>query len=74
MRSHFHHGYPKGAHCCVQCTLAVLPVLDANAIRYFDCRELSVEVRRLVRERLWRFARPVDPKLIHWSLGEDTVA
>lgn len=27
MRSHFHHGYPKGTHCCVQCTLAVYPVL-----------------------------------------------
>src|SRR5262245_57086907 len=26
MRSHFHHGYPKGTHCCVQCTLAVYPV------------------------------------------------
>jgi hypothetical protein len=25
MRSHFHHGYPKGAHCCVQCTLGVMP-------------------------------------------------
>ncbi len=25
MRSHFHHGYPKGTHCCVQCTLAVYP-------------------------------------------------
>jgi hypothetical protein len=37
MRSHFHHGYPKGVHCCVQCTLAVIPVLDAGAIRYFDC-------------------------------------
>ena len=36
MRSHFHHGYPKGVHCCVQCTLAVIPVLDAGAIRYFD--------------------------------------
>ena len=40
MRSHFHHGYPKGVHCCVPCTLAVIPVLDAGAIRYFDCREL----------------------------------
>lgn len=25
MRSHFHHGYPKGTDCCVQCTLAVHP-------------------------------------------------
>ena len=37
MRSHFHHEYPKGTHCCVQCTLAVYPVLEAGAIRYFDC-------------------------------------
>lgn len=37
MRSHFHHGYPKGTHCCVQCTLAVYPVLEFGAIRYFDC-------------------------------------
>src|SRR5262245_10644447 len=41
MRSHFHHGYPKGTHCCVQCTLAVYPALEAGAIRYFDCAELA---------------------------------
>jgi hypothetical protein len=69
MRSYFHHGYPKGAHCCVQCTLAVLPVLEAGAIRYFDCRELSTSVRRLVRQRQWRFARPVDPRMVHWALS-----
>src|SRR5262245_36533250 len=22
MRSHFHHGHPKGTYCCQQCTLA----------------------------------------------------
>lgn len=70
MRSHFHHGYPKGVHCCVQCTLAVLPVLDAGAIRYFDCSELSRAVTRIVRQRQWRFARPVDPRMVRWSLGE----
>jgi len=48
MRSHFHHGYPKGVHCCVQCTLAVIPVLDAGAIRYFDCSRLSDAVRTIV--------------------------
>ena len=53
MRSHFHHGYSKGVHCCVQCTLAVIPVLDAGAIRYFNCRELSSAVRHLVRQRQW---------------------
>ena len=70
MRSHFHHGYPKGAHCCVQCTLAVMPVLDAGAIRYFDCRELSVAARRLVRQRQWRFAKPADPRMVRWALGD----
>jgi len=69
MRSHFHHGYPKGAHCCVQCTLAVIPVLDAGAIRYFDCRELSTAARRLVRQRQWRFARSADPRMVDWALG-----
>lgn len=69
MRSHFHHGYPKGAHCCIQCTLAVIPVLDAGAIRYFDCRDLSKSVRRLVRQRQWRFAKPVDPRMVCWALG-----
>lgn len=70
MRSHFHHGYPKGVHCCVQCTLAVIPVLDAGAIRYFDCRQLSGAARRLVRQRQWRFARPTDPRMVRWALGD----
>jgi hypothetical protein len=70
MRSHFHHGYPKGVHCCVQCTLAVIPVLDAGAIRYFDCRELSRAARRVVQQRQWRFAKPVDPRIVRWALGE----
>jgi len=70
MRSHFHLGYPKGTHCCVQCTLAVIPVLDAGAIRYFDCGELSESVRRLVRQRQWRFSRPVDGRLVRWALGD----
>ena len=73
MRSHFHHGYPKGAHCCVQCTLAVIPVFDAGAIRYFDCRELSIAARRLVRLRQWRFARQVDARMVRWALGDDAV-
>jgi hypothetical protein len=69
MRSHFHNGYPKGAYCCVTCTLAVIPVLDAGAIRYFDCRELSRAARRLVRQRQWRFAKSPDPRLVRWALG-----
>ena len=70
MRSHFHHGYPKGVHCCVQCTCGVIPVLEAGAIRYFDCRDLSKSVRRIVRQRKWRFARQVDPRLVRWALGD----
>jgi hypothetical protein len=70
MRSHFHHGYPKGTHCCVQCTLAVLPVLEAGAIRYFDCRQLGAQVRQIVRKRQWRFARPVNAAMRRWSLGD----
>ena len=72
MRSHFHNGYPKGVHCCVQCTLAVIPVLDAGAIRYFDCRELSRAVKQLVRQRKWRFARRVDPRMVGWALVDAT--
>ena len=70
MRSHFHHEYPKGTHCCVQCTLAVYPVLEARAIRYFDCATLSERVRRIVRTRQWRFARPVNAAMVQWSLGD----
>jgi len=70
MRSHFHHGYPKGVHCCIQCTLAVIPVLDAGAIRYFACRDLSRSVSDIVRQRRWRFARPADPRMVRWALGD----
>ncbi len=69
MRSHFHLGYPKGVHCCVQCTLATIPVLDAGAIRYFDCRELSQAARLLIQKREWRFAKPVDPRIVRWAIG-----
>ena len=71
MRSHFHHGYPKGTHCCVQCTLAVYPTLAAGAIRYFDCAELRQEVERLIAERKWRFASPPNEKMLRWSLGSE---
>src|SRR5678816_1272783 len=70
MRSHFHHGYPKGTHCCVPCTLAVYPVLEAGAIRYFDCAGLSEDVRRIITERKWRFAKPGNPKMVNWALGQ----
>jgi hypothetical protein len=70
MRSHFHHGYPKGTHCCVQCTLAVYPTLEARAIRYFDCAQISQDVRRLITEGKWRFVNPPNAKMVDWSLGK----
>jgi hypothetical protein len=73
MRSHFHHGYPKGTHCCGQCTLAVYTTLEAGAIRYFDCNELGKDVKRLITERRWRFVKPPDPRMVHWALGNDRV-
>jgi len=70
MRSNFHHDYPKGAHCCQQCTLAVYPVLQLGAIRYFDCADLAAAVKQLVEQRKWRFSSPPNPKLLRWSLGD----
>src|SRR5215831_16825664 len=70
MRSHFHHGYPKGTHCCVQCTLAVYPVLEAGAIRYFDCDPLARDVRRLIAGGKWRFVTPPNAKMLQWALGD----
>ena len=68
LRSHFHHGYPKGAHCCVQCTLAVYPVLEAGAIRYFDCAELSRDLYRIIQQGEWRFAKPANARMVNWAL------
>lgn len=68
MRSNFHNGYPKGAHCCSQCTLAVLPVLEAGAIRYFDCGPLAKNVRRVIASGEWRFAKAPNAKMAAWSL------
>jgi hypothetical protein len=70
MRSNFQLGYPKGAHCCQQCTLAVYPVLALGAIRYFDGAELAASVRQLIEQRKWRFSSPPNPKLLRWSLGD----
>jgi hypothetical protein len=70
MRSHFHNGYPKGTHCCAQCTLAVYPVLQAGAIRWFDCQDLAVSVRRIIETKKWRFAKPANPRIIDWALNQ----
>lgn len=73
MRSHFHNGHPKGTHCCTACTLAVLPVLEANAIRYFDGPALAKQVRTLIASRGWRFATPGNASMLSWSLrGKST--
>jgi hypothetical protein len=69
MRSHFHHGYPKGTFCCAQCSLAVYPLLEAGAIRYFECRELASSLKRIIEKGEWRFARPPNAKMLAWSLG-----
>ena len=69
VRSHFHLGYPKGTYCCVQCTLAVYPVLEADAIRYFDCASLAKNVERIIRGRQWRFKAPANAAMLRWSLG-----
>jgi hypothetical protein len=69
MRSHFHGGHPKGTFCCSQCTLALLPVLEANIIRWFDGRSLARDVRQMIHAREWRFASPPNAKMLRWSLG-----
>src|SRR5262245_64310803 len=73
MRSHFHHGYPKGAHCCVQCTLAVYPTLEIGAIRYFECGQLAQDVRRLITDGEWRFVNPPNAKMVRWALGNEPI-
>jgi len=69
MRSHFHGEAPKGAFCCKQCTLAVLPVLEADAIRWFDGKALAKAVRRLIDERAWRFNTAPNAAMLAWALG-----
>lgn len=72
MRSHFHRGFPKGTHCCVQCTLAVYPVLESGGIKYFDSLALSRDVRRLIENGGWRFNKTVNTKMIRWALSDWT--
>jgi hypothetical protein len=68
MRSHFDGGAPKGAYCCSQCTLATLPVLEAGAIRWFDCEELAANVREMVARKSWRFASAPNARMLAWAL------
>jgi hypothetical protein len=69
MRSYFHSGYPKGAFCCAQCTLAVYPLLETGALRYFDTKALAKNVRRMIDDRSWRFAGAPNAKMLDWALG-----
>jgi hypothetical protein len=68
MGANFEGNAPKGTFCCSQCTLAILPVLEAGAIRYFNCKPLAHNVRTLIKEKRWRFAGKQNPKLLKWSL------
>jgi len=68
MRSNFHGGAPRGTYCCSQCTLATLPVLEAGAVRYFDCAPLAKAVRGLIDRREWRFKTAPNPKMLKWAL------
>jgi hypothetical protein len=68
MRSHFHHGHPKGTYCCAQCTLAVYPVLRAGALPWFDCQTLANTVRGLIERKRWRFSNSTNPRMVAWAL------
>ena len=70
--SHFHHSDPKGAYCCAQCTLALYPVLKAGALRWVNCIQLASAVRSLIEDRKWRFTTSTNPRMITWSLSENT--
>jgi len=65
-----------GASCARIFTTAIRRVYIAvfsahlRAIRYFDCRELFVALRRIVRQRQWRFAKSTDPRIVRWALGD----
>lgn len=69
MRANFESGEPKGTFCCAQCTLAVLTVLEGDAIRYFDCKPLAHDVRALVESGGWRFSGAVNAKMLSWALN-----
>ena len=45
-----------------------LYVLEAGAIRYFDCAALAADVRSLIHNGEWRFATPPAPAMARWAL------
>ena len=67
-RAHFNGNAPRGAFCCKQCTLAILPVLEADAIRWFEGKPLAETVRRLIAERAWRFETSPNAAMLRWAL------
>lgn len=69
MRSNFHRGFPRGVHCCAQCTLAVYPVLQAGAIRWFESKELAKDVRKIIESRQWLFKNFKHARMLEWALG-----
>lgn len=69
MSAHFNKAAPKGCFCCIQCSLAVLPALEANTMRWFDCRPAAENLRAVIGRREWRFKGNANPKMLAWSLG-----
>lgn len=67
--AYFNGMAPKGAFCCKQCTLAVLPVLEANALRWIDCKPLAQGVREMIHAREWRFNTLPNAKMMQWALS-----
>lgn len=65
--AHF-HGAPKGVYCCSQCTLATLPVLEADAVRYVDGKALAKDVRKMIEARQWRFRTLPNARMVAWSM------
>jgi hypothetical protein len=47
--------------------LAVYPVLESGGIRYFDCKTLAGDVKRLIEDGGWRFANPPNERMVRWA-------
>ena len=42
--------------------------LESGAIRYFDCKTLADDVKRLIESGAWRFAKSPSEKVVRWAL------
>lgn len=69
--AYFNGKAPKGAFCCKQCTLAVLTVLEADAIHHFDGPALAKGIRKIIRNGEWRFNTAPNAKMLEWALRAD---